>query len=158
MKKMAVIYFSKTGNTEKMAHLIAEGAEENDEVEVQIIKVEDVSVENIGDFDALIIGSPTYYGTMAFQVKKFLDETVKLHGSLAGKVGGAFTSAMNIGGGNETTLLSIIQALLIHGMIIQGTEKGDHYGPVSIGSPDSRVEKQCRDWGRRIADLAKKAA
>lgn len=56
--------------------------------------------------------------------------------------------------GNETTILSILQAMLIHGMILQGTPKGDHYGPVAIGAPDERAELQSRDLGRRVAELA----
>ena len=103
-----------------------------------------------------VFGSPTYYGTMAFQVKKLLDESVKLHGKLDGKIGAAFSSAANIGGGNETTVLDIINAFLIHGMIIQGDPKGDHYGPVSIGAPDERAQANCKRMGKRIATLAKK--
>jgi len=83
---------------------------------------------------------------------------VRHHGSLSGKVGGAFSSAANIGGGNETTILSILQAMLIHGMIVPGTADGDHYGPVSIGAPDERASKQCRALGERIAELAEKLA
>jgi multimeric flavodoxin WrbA len=63
-------------------------------------------------------GSPTYYGTMAWELKKLLDESVKFHGKLRGKVGGAFTSSANVGGGNETTVLDILKALLIHGMVV----------------------------------------
>lgn len=93
---------------------------------------------------------------MAAEIKKFLDESVKFHGELEGKVGGAFSSSANVGGGNETTILSILQAFLIHGMIIQGTSDGDHYGPVAIGSPDRRASDQCKELGKRIAKLVKK--
>lgn len=158
MKKVAIIYFSKSGNTEKMAYLIADGVRETEGVEVKVARIEDFTVKEVEEYDAFIIGSPTYYGTMAFQIKKFFDETVVSHGNLSGKVGGAFASAKNTGGGNETTVLSIIHAMLVHGMIIQGNEKGDHYGPVSIGNPDERVELQCRDWGNRLAELVKKTA
>jgi NAD(P)H dehydrogenase (quinone) len=78
---------------------------------------------------------------------------VKYHGQLEGKVGAAFSSAANIGGGNETTILAILHSMLIHGMILRGNSKGDHYGPVSINAPDSRVERQCRELGRRVAEL-----
>lgn len=158
MKKIVVIYYSKSGNTEKMANLISAGVREVAGVDVEVFRVQDFPVEKTNEYDAFIVGSPTYYGTMSYKIKKFIDETVMYHGSLSGKVGGAFASAMNIGGGNETTVLSILQAMLIHGMIIQGNEKGDHYGPVSIGEPDERVEKQCRAWGLRLAELVKKAA
>ncbi|MCK4374253.1 MAG: flavodoxin family protein, partial [Candidatus Brocadiae bacterium] len=64
------------------------------------------------------------------------------------------TSAGNIGGGNETAILSILQAMLIHGMVVQGTPKGDHYGPVAIGAPDERASGQSHELGRRVAELA----
>ncbi|MCX7661805.1 MAG: flavodoxin family protein, partial [Candidatus Omnitrophica bacterium] len=96
------------------------------------------------------------YGTMAYQIKKLLDQSVEFHGSLDGKVGAAFSSSANIGGGNETTILDILNAMLIHGMIIQGDPNGDHYGPVSIGKPDSRVERECIRLGIRVARLVKK--
>jgi len=108
------------------------------------------------DYDAIVIGSPTYYGLMAGPVKELIDETVAFHGGLDGKVGAAFSSAGNIGGGNETTIMGIIEAMLIAGMVVQGDPKGDHYGPVSIGKPDERVKEQCRRRGRRIAELTKK--
>ena len=93
---------------------------------------------------------------MAGPIKQLFDDTVKNHGKLNGKVGAAFTSAANIGGGNETTIMGIIEAMLIAGMIVQGDPMGDHYGPVSIGKPDNRVEKQCTRRGKRIAELTKK--
>jgi NAD(P)H dehydrogenase (quinone) len=152
--KVLIIYYSETGNTKKMAELIAEGVKE-EKLEVIVKDVENVNVKELLDYDGIIIGSPTYYGLPAYQIKKLLDESVEYHGSLEGKVAGAFSSSANIGGGNETTIMSIIQAMLIHGMIVKGTSKGDHYGPVSIGRPDARVEKHCRDYGRMIAKLIK---
>jgi NAD(P)H dehydrogenase (quinone) len=93
---------------------------------------------------------------MAAPIKQLFDDLVERHGELNGKVGGAFSSAANIGGGNETTIMGIIEAMLISGMIVQGDTQGDHYGPVSIGKPDERVEQQCRRRGKRIAELTNK--
>jgi len=155
MAKVLVAYYSRTGNTEKMAKFVAEGAESAG-ADVTLKKIADVSADELLNYDAIIIGSPTYYGLMAAEVKQLFDESVKFHGQLEGKVGAAFSSAANIGGGNETTVRSILDAMLIHGMIIRGNSQGDHYGPVSIGSPDSRVEEQCRTLGRRTAELAEK--
>ncbi|MEA3489837.1 MAG: NAD(P)H-dependent oxidoreductase [Candidatus Omnitrophota bacterium] len=156
MKKLAIVYFSKTGNTEAMARLVAEGAGMESDLQVDIENVENFPAEKALEYDGLIIGSPTYYGSMAYQVKKFFDDSVSFHGKLSGKAGGAFSSAANIGGGNETTITGILNAMLIHGMIVQGTPSGDHYGVVSIGSPDGRVKKQCRELGKRVAALVKK--
>ncbi len=155
MGKVLIAYYSSSGNTKKMAEKIAETIKK-EEIETVLKKVENVKVSELTDYDGIVIGSPTYYGTMAWQVKKLLDESVSLHGNLKGKIGGAFSSAANIGGGNETTITDILNAMLIHGMIIQGEPNGDHYGPVAIGAPDGRALKCCERLGKNIAGLIKK--
>jgi len=136
-----------------MAKLVADGAEKAGGG-VTLKPIAEVSADQLPDYDAVIIGSPTYYGAPAAAVRKLFDDSVKFHGQLEGKVGAAFTSSANIGGGNETTIMSILQSMIIHGMIVRGNSKGDHYGPVSVNAPDSRVEKQCRELGLRTAELA----
>jgi len=155
MGKVLIAYYSRSGNTKKMAEKIAEIVKK-EQIETVLKEIEDVKVSELTDYDGIVIGSPTYYGTMAWQVKKLLDESVSLHGYLKGKVGGAFSSAANVGGGNETTITDMLNALLIHGMIVQGEPKGDHYGPVAIGAPDSRSLKCCERLGKNIANLVKK--
>jgi NAD(P)H dehydrogenase (quinone) len=118
--------------------------------------VDKVTVDDLLQYNAIVMGSPTYYGTMAAPLKQLIDDSVVKHGQLDGKVGAAFTSSANIGGGNETTVLSILEAMLISGMVVQGDPQGDHYGPVSIGAPDHRVQQLCKRWGRRLAELTKK--
>ena len=152
MASVLVLYYSRTGNTQKMAKIIAEELKAKGQ-DATLKTIDDVNVDELEAADGVIIGSPTYYGTMAAQIKTLLDETVKIHGKLDGKVGGAFSSAANIAGGNETTILDIINALLIHGFIIQGDPKGSHYGPVSIGAPDDRVEKECKRFADRFSNL-----
>jgi len=155
MAKGLVIYFSRTGNTKKMAELVAEGIK-NEGLEAVLKEAKDVDSEELLEYDAIAIGSPTYYGTMATQIKGIFDDSVKFHGKLEGKIGASFASSANVGGGNETTVLDILNAMLIHGMIIQGDPQGDHYGVVSVGAPDSRVTKQCLRLGSRIAKLVKR--
>jgi len=138
-----------------MAELIKD-AIEKENVEAILQDVKNTKVGDLLKADAIIMGSPVYYGTMAAPLKQLLDDSVSHHGDLDGKIGAAFSSSANIGGGNETTVLDILNAMLIHGMIIQGDPRGDHYGPVSIGKPDQRVEKECIRFGQRIARLAKK--
>jgi len=152
--KVLVAYYSKSGATKEMAKIIASALKEEG-LEVRISSVDKVSPKELLEFDGIIIGSPTYYGGLAYQVKKLLDESVAFHGRLDGKIGGAFTSSANIGGGNETTLLSILEAMLIHGMVIQGDPKGDHYGPVAVGKVDKRAENNCLRFARRFAQLLK---
>ena len=155
MPKALIVYYSRTGNTRKMAEdirdaLVKEGV-------VSVLKdVSEVIPRELLEYDAIIVGSPVYYGGMAAQIKSLFDDSVSFHGKLDGKIGGAFCSSANIAGGNETTILDILNAMLIHGMIIEGDFQGDHYGPVSIGAPDERVNKECSRFGRRLAILMKK--
>ena len=158
MSKIVIIYYSQSGNTKNMAELIKEGVEKEGGVDVDLKKVEDTPTDDLLNYNGIIIGSPTYYGTMAWQIKKLFDDSVKFHGQLDGKVGAAFSSAGNVGGGNETTIMDITKAMLIHGMIIYGDPKGDHYGPVAIGSPDDRAKNCCLRLGERVAKLVKKLA
>ncbi|MFH0762952.1 MAG: NAD(P)H-dependent oxidoreductase [Candidatus Omnitrophota bacterium] len=155
MPKALVIYYSESGNTKKMAEAVVEGIKKEG-VEALLKDVKDTDAEELLNFDAIAIGSPTYYGAMSAEIKKLLDESVSFHGKLEGKVGAAFSSSANIGGGNETTILAILNAMLIHGMIIRGDSQGGHYGPVAIGSPDTRAMKECVKLGSRMAQLAKK--
>jgi NAD(P)H dehydrogenase (quinone) len=155
MPKAIVIYYSRGGNTKEMAQTIANAIEESD-MQVDCKPVSDVNPEELMGYDAIVVGSPTYYGHMAGPIKQLFDDIVSFHSKLDGKVGAAFTSSANIGGGNETTIMGIIEAMLIAGCIIQGDPRGDHYGPVSIGKPDERVKQQCKRRGRRIAELTKK--
>jgi NAD(P)H dehydrogenase (quinone) len=157
MAKGIVIYYSRSGNTKQMAEMIAKAMADAG-LETDCKSIDKVKVDDLLTYDAIVVGSPTYYGSMAAQIKQLIDDAVVKHGQLDGKVGAAFTSSANVGGGNETTILGILQAMLISGMVVQGDPQGDHYGPVSIGKPDQRVEKLCARWGKRIVELTMKLA
>ena len=153
--KVVVIYYSRGGTTKKMAQVICDAIKAKG-LDVDIFSVDEIKPAQLLEYEGIIIGSPTYYGTLAAQIKGLLDESVAFHGKLDGKVGAAFSSAANIGGGNETTVLSILEAMLIHGMIIQGDPSGDHYGPIAIAKVDSRVEDNCQRLAERFVTLLKK--
>ena len=155
MAKGIVIYYSRSGHTKEMAEIIAKSMNEAG-LSTDCRSVAKVKADDLLKYDAIVIGSPTYYGHMAGPIKQLFDETVFFHGKLDGKVGAAFSSAANIGGGNETTIMGILEAMLIAGMIVQGDPQGDHYGPVSINKPDDRVKRQCQRRGQRIAELTNK--
>jgi len=155
MAKGIVVYYSRSGNTKEMAQIIAESMNEAN-LPTECKSVDKVKAEDLLRYDAIVVGSPTYYGHMAGPIKQLFDDAVANHGKLDGKIGAAFSSAANIGGGNETTIIGIIEAMLISGMVIQGDPQGDHYGPVSIGKPDQRVKRQCVRRGQRIAELTRK--
>ncbi len=153
--KVVVIYYSQSGTTKRMAEVIAEGIK-NKGVEVDLFAVSQVKVDSLLEYNGIIIGSPTYYGSLAAPIKELLDQSVTFHGQLDGKLGAAFSSAANIAGGNETTVLSILEAMLIHGMVIQGDPQGDHYGPVAIGKVDGRCQKNCLRLAERFVEQLKK--
>ena len=153
MSSILVIYDSRSGNTEKAAVLVAEGVKQLNEINCVLKKVDDVSLDDLLKADGIIIGSPTYYGTMSGKIKTLLDESVEIHGKLQGKVGAAFTSSGGTATGAETTILSILQALLIHGMIVQGTPHAQHYGLAIVGAPKEKDQNRCREFGERIARL-----
>ena len=134
-----------------MAHAIAEGIP--DEFKVQIKRVTETTNDDLLMSDGIIVGSPTYYGLMSGRVKTMFDKSVEIHGKLDGKVGAAFTSAGGTATGAETTLMSIIEALLVHGIIVQGRPHKKHYGAAAYLSPDEDEKKHCRDLGKRVADL-----
>ena len=93
---------------------------------------------------------------MSGDLKSFFDETAKIHGKLAGKAGGAFASSGGFGGGTETTVLAIIQILLVHGLVVPGAAQSPHYGAVAIGVPDDKALESAFKLGERVARLAAK--
>lgn len=153
--KVLVVYDSRTGNTEKMAKLVAEGVGEAG-AQALVKRVDDAKVEDLADADAVIIGSPTYFGLPSAKLKKFLDDSLKVRGKLENKVGAAFSSSAHPAGGRETTILAILQAMLVHGMVVCGDplRAGGHYGAAATGSPDNRAVRECKALGHRVARLA----
>ena len=156
MAKILVVYDSKTGNTEKMAFAVAEGPKQVSGVDVVVKKVDETDIEDLLSADGIIMGSPTYYGQISAKLKALIDKSVKIHGELEGKVGAAFTNSGGTASGAETTLLSILEAMLVHGMIIQGNSRNKHYGATAVGSPNDKELKFCRELGERTARLVTK--
>lgn len=155
MKKVLVTYYSRSGNTERMAQQVAEGLRGKG-LSVTLESVEAVDIDTLPTFDGFVIGSPNYFGTMAWPVKKFVDDSVKYFKKLEGKGAAAFTSAGMIGGGGETVVLDILKAFLIHGCVVQGLCGAGHYGPVAIGSPDERVSREVEVLVEKFAALVAK--
>lgn len=153
--KMIVVYDSRSGNTEAMAYAVAEGVE-SEGVEVEVKKVDEASVDELPEVDGIILGSPVYYGLPSAKIKEFIDASVKYHGKLDGKVGGAFASSGGTHTGAETTIIALTEALLVHGMVTQGTSGTNHYGAASVGAPDEDDSNNCRKMGVRLAKLVKK--
>jgi NAD(P)H dehydrogenase (quinone) len=194
MAKVLVLYYSSYGHLETMAKAVAEGAQQAgaavdikrvpETVPLEIAKgahfkldqdAPIATVEDLANYDAIIVGAPTRFGRMASQVAAFFDAAGGLwaRGALHGKVAGAFTSTASQHGGQETTLFSIITNLLHFGTTIVGLDYG-HTGQMSLdevvgGSPygattiaggdgsrqPSAIELDgARYQGRRIAETA----
>ena len=156
MAKILIVYDSKTRNTEKMAFAVAEGVKQVKGVKAKIKKADKTNLKDLLDADGIIMGSPTYYGQMSAKLKALIDESVKIHGKLEGKIGAAFTSSGGTATGTETTILSILQAMLVHGMIIQGRADDKHYGAAVVGSPSKMELESCKELGKRVATLVTK--
>lgn len=133
-----------------MAKAVAKGAEDAG-TEVVLKRAENVQTSDLLEADGIIIGSPTYFGQMSSKVKHAIDDSIQTHTRLNGKVGAAFTNSGGTASGAETTLLSILQAMLIHGMIIQGNAEGQHYGVAAQGAPKIQDLEACRDLGANVA-------
>ena len=147
-----ILYDSYTGNTKQMAYHIAE-AVKNACQQVTVKKVDDAILDDMIHADAIIFGSPTHFGMMTSKMKMFLDNSNDIWGKLDKKIGAAFTSSGGISGGNETTLLSLVQVMLIHGMLVTGPP--GRYGVVAIDKPDKKVIISCKKLGERVVSLLK---
>ncbi len=153
--KVLIVYDSKSGNTEAMANAVSEGVEDEG-IDVEVKRVDEASIDDLPMVDGVILGSPVYYGLPSAKMKQYIDESVKYHGKLDGKVGGAFASAGGSHTGAETTIIALNEALFIHGMVVQGTSGSNHYGAASVGAPDEKDKENCRKLGARVARLVKK--
>jgi len=152
MSEILVVYYSRSGNTEKLAKAVAEGVREGGG-NPTLKKVDEVDINKLPEFDGIIAGSPVYFGTMASELKKFFDDSVVVRKKMTNKVGAAFATSAHRTGGKETTIISILQAMLIAGMVVLGDplETGGHYG--AAGSDEAGL-KEGRALGKRVAELA----
>lgn len=196
MAKVLVLYYSSYGHIETMANAIAEGARSAGAT-VDIKRVPETvpeavatsshfkldqaapvaTINELADYDAIIIGTGTRFGRMSSQMAAFLDQGGGLwaRGALNGKVGGAFTSTASQHGGQETTLFSIITNLLHFGMTVVGLDYGHAgqtsneeivggapYGATTIAGGDGTRQPTAIDLegaryqGRRVAEVANK--
>ena len=155
MATILIIYQSKTGNTERMSEAVEAGIKAEG-VSVIRKKIQDTSLDDLLDPQGIVIGTPTYFAATTAEFKKLIDGSIKYFPKLEGKVGAAFASSGDLGGGGETALLDILRAFLVHGMIIPGFTSGGHYGPVSVGSPNEERKKVCTEFGAKVARLVKR--
>ena len=159
--KISIIYYSETGTTEQVARWIAEGANSVSDTETRLFNLAENDTpdrEFVESSDAVIFGTPTYVANMCWQMKKFFD--TRLDYKLAGKIGSAFsTEGSPHGGGGELAIMTIINHLLVKGMLIYSSGAGCgrpfiHIGPTVVRSQIQEREEISRLFGRRIAQKA----
>jgi NAD(P)H dehydrogenase (quinone) len=196
MAKVLILYYSAYGHIETMANAVAEGAREAG-AKVDVKRVPEIvseemaraahfklnqaapiaKIDDLGDYDAVIIGAGTRFGRLSSQMASFLDQAggLWMRGALHGKVGGAFTSTGTQHGGQETTLFSIITNLFHFGMVIVGLDYGhvgqatvqeitggSPYGATTIAGGDGSRQPTANELagaryqGRRVAEVANK--
>ncbi len=196
MPKILVLYYSMYGHVETMAGAVAEGARSVEGAEVILKRVPETmppdvaqkygakldqsapvaSPKELGEYDAIIFGSPTRFGNMTAQMRNFLDQTGGLwvQGGLVGKVGSVFTST-GTGGGNESTIISFVTTLMHHGMIYVGlpyacpeladiteVKGGSPWGAATIAGADGSRQPSAKELamarfqGNHVASIAKK--
>ena len=155
--KVLIVYHSSTENTKKLALAIKAGVEEKSLIAV-IKTTEEVREKDFLEAQAIIAGSPVYFGGISWQLKRTFDKLINVRRDLKNKIGAAFATSGHHTGGKETTMLDIIHAMLICGMIIVGDpfESGGHYGVASIGEPDNKGEKDAYLLGQRVAETVAK--
>jgi len=155
--QVLILYYSKSGNTKKLAEAVVRGVESIG-VKAVLKNTREVTREDFLDSAGIIAGSPVYFGTMASDLKRVFDEFVGVRKKMENKVGAAFTTSGHPTGGKETTIMSIFQAMLIYGMIIVGDpfSASGHYGVACEGAPDERAGRDAFQLGVRVAELCRK--
>jgi NAD(P)H dehydrogenase (quinone) len=156
-----VTYHSVTGNTEKMAQGVADGATSISGTRVVLKRVADVTDSDLLGSDAVIVGSPVYFGNMSGEVKTFFDNWGAKFGlfrdrKMRNKVGGAFATGQSVSNGKEVTIMSIFSAMLINQMIV--VSGGGGFGATATTGPDSpgideKELGEARELGKRIAEV-----
>lgn len=158
--QVLVLYYSRSGNTKRLAEAIGRGVEEVKDVKCLLKSASEVTKDDFITSDGVIAGSPVYFGTMAAELKAVFDKFVGLRKKMENKIGAAFATSADASGGKETTIISIIQAMLINGMIVVGDplDATGHYGISCIGAPDEKTSSNAAKLGKRVASLVKKLA
>ena len=155
--QVLVLYYSKGGNTKKLAEIVARGVESTG-VKAMLKNTEEVTKDDFLNSGGVVAGSPVYFGVMAADLKRIFDEFVGTRKKMENKVGAAFATGGHHTGGKETTILSILQCMLIYGMIVVGDPMSatGHYGVACLGAPDEKAEDEGFKVGVRVAELCKK--
>lgn len=160
MGKVLVLFDSASGNTAKMAELVAEGARRVPEIEVRLRKVGEATADDVLWCDGVALGSPTNMGLLSWKMKRFWDETMAPHWmKVDGKIGCAFSSSGGWGGGTELACQALLTVLMNFGFLVFGVTDyatklhTAHYGAIAARAPrDEGTQASCRLLGQRLAE------
>ncbi len=160
-----IVYDERARALAEMAAAVAEGARSVAGTEARVRTLAEARMEEVGEADALVLGSPNWSGISA-RMKEWLDlgEDYWEYQLLVGKVGAAFSTARSRAAGNEATLLQLWHPMIANGMIVVGlpwssvmrSSSNSYYGPVSVGPPTVDDLEQARILGRRVAETARR--
>ena len=159
-----ILFDSRGGLTEQLAEAVAEGVRATPGVTLRYRRLDDASVDDLKQSDALVLGSPNWSGVTG-KLKDWMDHTGDLWetGELEGKIGAAFTGGWSRSGGTEATLLQLLHLLFAHGMLVLGLpwsermrRSGSYYGATAHGEVNDDDRAQARDLGRRVAELSQR--
>lgn len=161
-----IVYHSKTGNTEQMARAVYEGATSVEGVVVALKTIEQATIPDILDADAIILGSPVYNANVTPEVQAFISGWPFEDTPLRDKLGAAFVTAGGISAGEEITQMNILQSMLIFGMVVMGGDDWlSPFGASAVVSEPPFDEQQAVapqflekgvNLGRRVAAMAAK--
>ncbi len=152
---MSVLYFSKTGNTQKMAEVIAAGMRSVDGAAAKAFSIHDLDEIWVKDSRCIVVGSPIYMADVCGEIKTWLEGPSRQYG-MAGKIGGAFATADYIHGGGELGVRTILDHMMVLGMLAfsGGGSMGKpviHLGPVALSDHLEHSRTTFETYGRRMA-------
>ncbi len=150
--KLLILCHSRNGATLTEAEWIAAGAREAGTV-VDVCKIEESDVEMLVEYDGIVVGSPSYFGSAAAEIKRFFEDSERILGQLDGKIGAAFVSRENIAIGRDRTLFDIVAPMLYHGMLVRGDFNHLFNNNPSIEGAKKLYEQNCRKLGNRLGEL-----
>src|SRR4030066_1300149 len=157
--QVLILYYSKGGNTKRLAEEVAKGVESTG-LKALLKNTAEVTKDDFLESAGIIAGSPVYFGVMAWELKKVFDDFVSTRKKMEDKIGSAFATGGHHTGGKETTIMSILQSMLIYGMIIVGDpmSASGHYGVACLGRPEENSLRDAFKQGARVAELRKKVS
>jgi len=156
--KISIVYVSQTGNTEAAAESIQDGILASYpfvQVKLMDMRAGDVDTAFLEQSDAVIFGTPVYFTSMSWELKKWFDQSFRVN--LSGKLGAAFVTAQSPAGGTDTALMEILRHMLAKGMLVfsaMGQKQTFQLGAVGLSGKIAQSVEQFEAFGECVAQTA----